>query len=74
MNTGKRMELLEFETKIRKIRAENGWNIEFELVGGLWIFRVFNKETGKELGKTGSTGLEMIFSCLEYPFDKCLWV
>ena len=68
------MELLEFESKLRKIRAENGWNIEFELVQGIWIFKVSDKETGNKLGETGSTGLEMIFSCLESPFNECPWV
>ena len=64
----------EFESKLRGIRAENGWNIEIELAGGIWIFKVFDKESNVLLGETGSTGLECIFSCLESPFDKSPWV
>jgi len=73
-SANKSMTVKEFEAKLRDLRARNGWNIEIELTGGIWIFRVFDKETKKLLGETGSTGLEIIIDMLEIPFDKCPWV
>lgn len=68
------MTVKEFEAKLRDIRARNGWNIEIELFGGIWILRVFDKETRKMLAETGSTGLEVMIDMLEIPFDKSPWV
>ena len=68
------MTVKEFEAKLRDLRSRNGWNIEIELAVGIWIFKVFDKETGKLLGETGSTGLEVLIDMLEIPFDKTPWV
>jgi hypothetical protein len=67
------MTVQEFEHKIQWIRSKNGWRIELDC-DGIWIVRVYDKETNKLLAHTGSTGLEGILVALEMPFDKCPWV
>lgn len=67
------MTIQEFETDIQSIRTKNGWRIELECAG-IWIVRVYNKETNELLASTGSTGLVAILSVLEIPFDECPWV
>lgn len=68
------MKLEEFEKALNEIRAKNGWIIELELTGGLWIISVFDKETRKMLGSTGSTGLEPVLDILSIPFIRSPWV
>jgi len=67
------MELQKFEKKIQDIRARNGWRFEIECEG-IWIITVFDKETGKRLGSTGSSGLRRILKVLEFPFTDSLWM
>ena len=66
------MTLCEFQTRLQKIRARNGWTIEIECCG-VWIFTVFDKDTGKQLGTTGGSNLSCIFIALEKPFDHSIW-
>jgi len=64
---------VEFENELQKIRANNGWVINIECCG-LFIFTVYDKETGRQLASTGSTGLFSILEVLKMPFDKSPWV
>lgn len=73
LELNKRMTLQEFESKLQAIRARNGWRIELECAG-VWIIRVYDKETNKLLASTGGSGLEGILRMLEIPFDKRPWV
>ena len=63
----------EFEKELQSIRAENGWRIELEL-DKVWTFKVYDKETNRLLGCTGSTGLIGVLVALKTPFNKCPWV
>ena len=55
----KAMTLAEFERQLQEIRAKNGWRIELECAG-VWLLTVYDKETDKQLGETGSTSLEAL--------------
>ncbi len=67
------MTLVEFEKELQAIRANNGYTITIECCG-LWIITVCDKETGKKLASTGTTGLSAILKILKMPFNKCPWV
>lgn len=66
------MTLKEFEDKLQEIRARNSWEIHLEC-RGLWIITILDKESGKKLASTGSTGLYGILQCLEMPFNAPPW-
>lgn len=66
------MLLKEWLNKIEQLRASNGWIIEVTF-RGIFIIKVFDKETTKLLASTGSTGLECLPDILQIPFNKCPW-
>lgn len=66
------MTLNEFVDKLQEIRARNGWTVTLEL-NGIWIITVSDKETGKHLASTGSTGLSPLLEILERPFNLSPW-
>jgi len=67
------MTVQEFENKLQSIRSKNGWRIELECAG-IWIIRIYEKETNTLLASTGGTGLQGFLTILEMPFDKSPWV
>ena len=66
------MTLQEFEDEVQSIRARNGWKIKIECQG-VWIVSVYDKETDKKLGETGSFSLEGIHVALKTPLDHFMW-
>lgn len=57
------MTLAEFEQQVQELRVKKGWKIELECAG-VWCATVCDKETGKQLGVTGSTSLEALLHCM----------
>ena len=67
------MTLIEFENKISKITAVKGWYITLEYIG-IWSVTIYDKETGKNIANTGTTGLSIVPKILTMPLNKCPWV
>jgi hypothetical protein len=64
--------LQEWQDEIQNLRAQNGWRIEIHFCG-VFLIKVFDKETNKLLASTGSTHLGCVPEILKMPFDKCPW-
>lgn len=62
----------EFESEVNMIRARNGWRVEFECCG-IWIVRIFDKETNELLGETGSFSLIGCLVAIRTPLDHTIW-
>jgi len=72
LNWSEKMTIQDFETQVQHIRARNGWTITIECVGA-WIVSVYDKETNKKLGETGSFTLEGILIALKTPLNHTVW-
>ena len=62
------MTLAEFEFKIQQICIGNGWTITLEYKK-IWCIVVYDKETGRKLGTSGSIRLGGVLKLLEISFD-----
>ncbi len=58
----------EFEKELQSIHDENRWRIELEL-DKIWTIKVYDKETNRLLGCTGSTALIGVLVALKTPFN-----
>ena len=63
------MEIQEFEKQLNAIRLANGWKISLNFTG-IWEIIIYEKETGRRLGSTGSTGIAGILLALAVPLSN----
>ncbi len=66
------MDITEFEDKLQMKRAANGWRIELEC-NGLWIYKVYDRDTDELLASTGATALSPLLETLNMPFTQSPW-